>query len=265
MCEHCKGLVLRSMEAAATPEALFEACARYAADGAEGVLISGGSDANGSVPLKPFLGAIARVKRELGLKVAVHTGLVDEELATGLAEAGVDAAMLDVIGSDETLREIYHLNRSADDIGRSLLLLKRAGVRLIPHVVVGLHYGEIRGEWRALEMIATANPDAVVYVVLTPTQGTPMESVEPPEPREVAEVIAAGKALMPAAPHVLGCMRPKGEYRERLDKLALRIGVDGIAFPSHEAVDYAKELGLSYKFRPVCCSLCYEDFPTKRS
>ncbi|MCX8204667.1 MAG: hypothetical protein N3H31_03360 [Candidatus Nezhaarchaeota archaeon] len=36
------------------------------------------------MPLKPFLPAIARIKRELGLAVAVYAGLVCEEVAKGL-------------------------------------------------------------------------------------------------------------------------------------------------------------------------------------
>jgi hypothetical protein len=40
-----------------------------------------------------------RIKEELGLKILVHTGLVDDELAKGLSWARIDAAMIDIIGS----------------------------------------------------------------------------------------------------------------------------------------------------------------------
>ncbi|MCX8205494.1 MAG: radical SAM protein, partial [Candidatus Nezhaarchaeota archaeon] len=94
-CEHCRGLILRHMIPATTPPRLYEACLRAYERGARGVLISGGSTPKGSVPLKPFLATLRRVKQELRLTLAVHTGLVDSEVARGLAEARVDAAMLD--------------------------------------------------------------------------------------------------------------------------------------------------------------------------
>ena len=42
----------------------------------------------------------------------------------------------------------------------------------------------------------------------------------------------------------MGCMRPKGSMRGETDVLALKAGVDAIAFPSEEAVKYAAKHGL---------------------
>ncbi|MEM2995803.1 MAG: radical SAM protein, partial [Candidatus Bathyarchaeia archaeon] len=114
-CKHCGGKVLETMYPAATPEKLFRLCSRLKADGALGCLISGGCQPNGAVPLERFVEAIERVKRELSLTVFVHTGIIDFFMAEKLKNAGVDAALIDIIGADETINEIYGLNLTVSD------------------------------------------------------------------------------------------------------------------------------------------------------
>ena len=46
------------------------------------------------------------IREELGLPVLVHTGLVHPSTAKGLAWAGVDCVMLDIIGHADTIREV---------------------------------------------------------------------------------------------------------------------------------------------------------------
>ncbi|MHA2003843.1 MAG: hypothetical protein ACW960_07035, partial [Candidatus Thorarchaeota archaeon] len=108
-CDHCEGRLLKSMEPAMTPDQLIQVCKEVRIRGAEGVLISGGSDSRGHVPLSQFGEAIKTATLELGLKVVVHTGLVDEDTVQLLKEASIDAAMLDIIGSREVSESIYHL------------------------------------------------------------------------------------------------------------------------------------------------------------
>ncbi|PVX27096.1 MAG: radical SAM protein, partial [Candidatus Bathyarchaeum sp.] len=105
-CKHCYGKVLETMHSATTPEKLFDLCKNLKAKGAVGCLISGGCLPDGSVPLDPFMGSIKKIKKELGLTVFVHTGVVDFSTAKQLKDAGVNAALIDVIGSDETIREV---------------------------------------------------------------------------------------------------------------------------------------------------------------
>ncbi|RLF11799.1 MAG: radical SAM protein [Thermoprotei archaeon] len=258
-CEHCDASLLTSMIPTITPDALFEACKKVKEKGGRGVLVSGGCLSNGRVPLERFLETIAKIKKQLGLTVVVHTGLVSEEVAKGLAEAGVDGALLDIIGDEETIKQVYHLKASVKDYEESLTLLERYKVPMIPHVLVGLHYGELRGELRALKIIAEHNPSAVVVIALIPLPGTPMENVSPPSPSSVVRVLAAARLMMPNVPLALGCARPKGDHRNETDKLAIEAGVNAIAFPSERALEKAKAFNLSYVFLPTCCSQVYID------
>ncbi|PVX26089.1 MAG: radical SAM protein [Candidatus Bathyarchaeum sp.] len=257
-CKHCNGKVLDTMVPALTPKGLFDFCAKLKKDGAVGCLISGGCLPDGSVPLNNFIDAIAKIKRELALTVIVHTGVIDFSTAKRLKAAGVDAALIDIIGSNETIREVYNLDVTVADYEKSLQAFHDSGIPFVPHVLVGLHYGKLKGELEALKMIAKYSPSAVITIAFMPIHGTPMEKVVPPTPEDIAKILVASRTLMPTTPLVLGCMRPKGEHRTRTDLLAVRAGVNAIAFPVEEAIQLAESLNLETSFSPLCCSQIFE-------
>jgi len=247
------------MYPATTPERLLALCRELKDKGAQGVLISGGCQPNGSVPIGEFVDVLGRIKRELGLTIVVHTGVVDGQSAQDLRSAGVDAALIDIIGSDETIGEIYRLNARVADYDESLDNLSKAGMTLVPHVLVGLHYGKLKGEIRALKLIAKHNPSAVIIISFMPIHGTKMESTQPPSPTDIGRIIVAARLLMPKTPLVLGCMRPKGAHKDETDALAVRIGVNAIAFPAESAIELAEKMGYSVSFSSMCCSQIYAD------
>src|SRR3990170_6334450 len=110
MCDHCKGKLLTSMKALKKKENLFELCERLNKNGTEGILISGGSEKDGAVSLIKYKDDIRDIKKNININIIVHTGIVNEELALALKESNIDGAMIDIIGSDETIRDIYHLS-----------------------------------------------------------------------------------------------------------------------------------------------------------
>jgi lipoyl synthase len=258
-CKHCGGRVLDAMYPIDTPEELFELCTKLKREGALGCLISGGCLPDGSVPVGKFVNVIERIKRELGLTVFVHTGIVDFQTAKSLKESGVDNALIDVIGSDETVREIYKLNVVVEDYADSLRALHDSGIAFVPHVIVGLHYGKLKGELKALEMISRCKPSALVIIAFMPIHGTEMATVEPSTPLDIARVTATARLMFPETPLVLGCMRPKGNHRVKTDVLALKAGVNAIAFPTEEAIEFAEHKGYEVFFSSLCCSQIYAD------
>jgi uncharacterized radical SAM superfamily protein len=258
-CKHCEGKVLETMHPATTPEKLFALAAKLKQQGALGCLISGGCTPNGSVPLKPFIPTITKIKCELGLTVFVHTGIIFPVTAVTLKRAGVDAALIDVIGSDETIKKIGGPNATARDYAASLNAMKAAGLNIVPHVIVGLHDGKLKGELEALKTIASAEPSALVVIAFMPIHGTAMAKFKPPQPADIAKVCATARLMFPKTPLVLGCVRPKGKHRAETDILALEAGIDGIAFPSEEAVKYAEQQGYATSFSSHCCAQIYAD------
>ncbi len=253
-CKHCEAKVLETMHAAETPEKLYAVAARLKQKGAVGCLVSGGCLQDGSVPLKPFIPAIHRIKQELGLSVFVHTGIVDAATAQALKQAGVDAALIDVIGDDETIREVCNLKATASDYENSLKALHAAGLTVVPHVIVGLSGGKLKGEFHALQMIAQTEPSAVVIIAFMPIHGTAMANVKPPTPADIARVTATARLMLPDTPIALGCMRPKDKKHAETDVLALKAGADAIAFPSEEAIQYAERQGYRRSFSSYCCA-----------
>ncbi len=215
---------------------------------------------DGSVPLKAFASAIGRIKRELALTVFVHTGIIDLETAVQLKDTGVDAALIDVIGSQETIDKVYHLNVKVKDYADSLLALQTAGLPFVPHVIVGLNEGKLDGELNALQTISATKPSAVVIIAFMPIHGTEMAQVKPPQPLDIARVAASARLMFPQTPLVLGCMRPKDKSRATTDVYALKAGVDAVAFPSEVAIDFAKAQGLEASFSSYCCTQIFVDF-----
>jgi lipoyl synthase len=242
-----------------TERDLFATAKRLHEQGTDGVLVSGGSSRKGGVPLLPHVDAMRRVREELGMRVVVHSGVVSPELAEALADAGVDGVMLDIMGAEETIREVYHLDLVPADFDRSLGLLAARGLRIIPHIVLGLHYGQFLGEWQALEMIARHPVSTLILVVLTPLVGTPMGHLQPPPLQDVTEFFARARSRMPGTRVNLGCGRPMGEMKVALDRAAIDHGLNGIAYPAEGMVAYAQERGLEPAFHEYCCSLTWAE------
>ncbi|MEE9616164.1 MAG: radical SAM protein [Anaerolineae bacterium] len=253
-CEHCRGQLLAGMLPAPTPDDLLAQGRRLIEQGCEGLLISGGADADGAVPLKPHLLAIARLK-EWGLRIIVHTSLLDRETAEGLKAAGVDQVLFDVVGDAATIQQVLHLGRSPDDYANTLEMLRGLEIPVAPHVIIGLHFGQLRGELAALETISRVGAEVVVLVVLRPLPHTPMVDAPVVEPEAVGRLAAVARLLNPTVPLTLGCARPHGLVKIEMERRAVLAGVNAVAYPDPATVRLADELGLNTSFVESCCTL----------
>ena len=258
-CDHCQAKMLEEMVSVRADQDLFTLAARLHQQGGEGLLVSGGSTRSGAVPLLSQLHHISRIRDELGMRVIVHPGFASPKLAAGLAASGVDGVMIDIVGSDATLHDVCHLDLTVADVERSLGLLTGHGLRVIPHIVLGLHYGRFLGEHRALEMLTRYPVSTLVLVVLTPLAGTPMARVAPPGPGAVADFFATARLAMPGTTINLGCARPPGVAKRQLDEAAIDLGLNGIAYPADGAIDYAGSRGLTPRLFEYCCSLTWRE------
>jgi uncharacterized radical SAM superfamily protein len=191
------------------------------------------------------------------MTIRVHPGLPDEETCAALAEVGIDGAMIDVIGHQDTIRAVYHLDSTPGDYEVALEHLERYGVPVIPHIILGLHFGRMLGEGRALEMIARHPPKVLVLVVLMPLSGTPMAVVEPPSLEEIGSFFATARQALPATSVMLGCARPLGLIKREIDRLAVDAGLNGIAYPADGVVAYARRRDLEPNFINACCGVSW--------
>lgn len=254
-CDHCNKKILEPMIPLNGREGLYELCKRLAQKGTEAVLISGGSTKSGEVPFLKHIEDIRRIKQELGLRIIMHTGLVtDPAMAEALQTAGVDGVALDIIGHNDTIRQVYHLDADVEDFERSLQVLSDHGLSLRPHIILGLHYGQFRGEYHALEMIARHCVHALVIVILVPMHGTKMCGVLPPSLEEVEGFFLEARQALPSTNLMLGCARPLGAYKEQVDRKAVDAGLNGIAYPAEGIIGYARQRGLQPVFIENACS-----------
>ncbi len=243
-CAHCRGRYLKGMTA------LEEALARP--PGREtSYLLSGASDLTGKVPHRERLAEVAQLAARGPLNL--HTGLVGEEEAEELGKIA-RVVSFDFLVDRETIRDIYGLEASGEDFIRCYRSLKRHA-RVVPHLCVGLNRGLLRGEYEALKALKEEGADAISFIIFMPTPGTPLEKCSPPPPEEAARLLAAARLLFPGTPLHLGCMRPGGRYRSRLDGLALKAGINKIVHPAPAARRLAGDMGLEIILEEECCSL----------
>lgn len=253
LCAHCSGRMLAGMTPATSPEELLALAGRLRDKGAHGLLISGGCDREGRVPIDNFLQAIADIK-SMGLQVIVHSGLISGTQANKFKEAGIDQVLLDVIGDRDTIQQVYHLNKTPGDYYRCLEELLGAGLDVAPHIVIGLHYGQIRGEYAALHEIARIGVQRLVLVALRTLPGTPMAGLQTVNYREIARLAAEARLSCPQTHISFGCARPFGNEKVLLEQSLIDAGINAMAYPEEACIAYARTKGLAYSFVEKCCS-----------
>ncbi|MEW6545625.1 MAG: radical SAM protein [Bacillota bacterium] len=241
-CAHCGGHYLRGMRGTG----------EVPVPGARSYLVSGGCDLRGRVPLHCHLDVLARL-RATGARLNLHTGLVGDEEARLLAPYAA-VASLDWVVHGPTVREVSGLPVGREGYLRAYRALERH-LPVVPHLCIGLRGGRIEGEWEALDLLAELQPGAAVFLVFIPTPGTRYAACSPPPAEEVARVLARARILLPRTQIALGCMRPGGSYRHRLDPLAVAAGVNRIVMPAPAALKEAARRGLSLEETRECCAL----------
>ncbi|MGJ4898371.1 MULTISPECIES: radical SAM protein [unclassified Bradyrhizobium] len=266
-CDHCQAKILEPMIAATTPDELD----RKVRDlillkDLRGFLLSGGSNRRNEVPYDRFYPTIERLKRDFPhLRIAVHSALLDERRARSMEAAGVDVAMLDVIGSEQTIREVYHLDRPVADFEATLAALSGTKMQVVPHIVIGLHYGRLLGEATALDIVSRHPVAALILVVVTPIYAPPDRPFATTSTDDVAKVLVAARQRINHAPVQLGCIRPAGRHKLMTDAYAVMAGFDGIAYPADGIVALARAIGRPVEQEHACCSIALDGLAGRRA
>lgn len=171
-----------------------------------------------------------------------------------MAAAGVDTAMMDVIGSNDTIREVYHLERPVADFEATLQALCATSMEVVPHIVIGLHYGRILGEPEALDIVSRHRIHSLVLVVIMPFYAKP-GTFATPGTTDVGRIFVEARRRLHDRQVLLGCARPPGMHRRVTDAYAVMAGLDGIAFPADGTVAVAHAIGRRAVQEHACCSI----------
>lgn len=243
-CAHCGGHYLKHM----LPISAMEASS------AASFLISGGCEAGGKVPIAEHVAELKELKQlKQGRRYNLHVGLIEKEEIAKIAEIA-DCVSFDFVGDDETIREVFGIERTVQDYIHCYQALRQQ-VNVMPHICIGLHGGEIKGEYRAIELLQELGVDGLTFIIFTPTRGTRYAECSPPKIGEAVALLEKARKTFPSIPIHLGCMRPGGRYRSEIDQWAVKIGLDTIVNPAPKAVEMAKELGKSIRRSEECCVL----------
>jgi len=255
-CDHCQKKILEPMIPATDP-AMLDAKVRelIAREGLNGFLLSGGSNRRNEIAYGRFLPVIEKLKSDYPqLKIAIHSALTDEQRARAMESAGVDTVMMDVIGAEETIKEVYKLDRPVEDFEQTLAALCATRMEVTPHIVIGLHYGRILGEANALDIVSRYPVTALVLVVVMPFYAKPGTFVTP-DTGDVGRIFVEARGRLADKQVLLGCARPPGMHKRVTDAYAVMAGLDGIAFPADGTVAVAKTIGRPYLQAHACCSI----------
>jgi uncharacterized radical SAM superfamily protein len=256
MCDHCEARILEPMIPAVKPEHLDRKVRHLIeTEDLQGFLLSGGSNKRTEIRYSRFYPVVEKLKRDFPhLRIAIHTALTDEAGAKEMEAAGVDVAMLDIIGAEETIRDVYHLDRPVDDFEATVAALCSTSMQISPHIVIGLHYGRILGEENALDILSRHDTKALVLVVIMPFYAKP-GTFATPDTAEVGRIFLEARRRLPDRQVLLGCARPPGMHKRVTDAYAVMAGLDGIAFPADGAVAVAGMTGRPFHQAHACCSI----------
>ena len=243
MCEHCRAVHLRSMIPVLDPDDLSDLAHGLKDKGCTGYLLSGGCDANGSVPVGRFAKSVK--ESSSGLLVNVHAGFISKEEADELAESGVSCFSVDIHQDRGEMRTVLHLDRDPDDYSKLLDILISTGVKVVPHITVGFGYNDLN---LSGELVASKGLKDVVLLSMVPTEGTIIEESVISEDAVVDAIdILREKGLNV----ILGCMRDRS--LRNLERRCIEAGITRLANPSLETMKWAEENGYEIVKKRICC------------
>lgn len=239
-CKHCGGHYLEGMlptdEIDKIPSDI------------KSVLVSGGSNLKGEIPLSDHQKEIITLKKKF--KLNFHTGLIRENDLETLKMA--DAISFDFVGEDETIKKVYNLNAKVEDYIRSIETLLKITNAVYPHITVGLDCGKITHEYKAIDILSRYDFKKVVFLVFIPTPNTNFEKCDPPNIESVRSVFTYARKKFKCELN-LGCMYPKGTLREEIIKAAIESGFDTLTQVPEKMIKSLQDEGFDLIFQDECC------------
>ena len=178
----------------------------------------------------PFDAMLAMVRgvRDLGMEACVTAGMLTDQQASRLADAGLTAYNHNLDTSPEHYDRII-TTRTYQERLETLQRVRKAGVTLCCGGIIGM--GETtRDRASMLQVLATMNPhpESVPINALVAVEGTPLEEQSPVEPLELVRMVATARILMPHSRVRLSAGRETLSQEAQI--LCLQAGADSIFY-----------------------------------
>jgi biotin synthase len=142
---------------------------------------------------------MVRGVRSLGMEACVTLGMLNDDQARRLKEAGLTAYNHNLDTSRQHYKSII-TTRTYDDRLATLERVRQAGITICSGGIIGM--GEsIDDRCEMLRTLASLEPqpESVPINTLVATEGTPLANMAPVEPLELVRMIATARILMPRA------------------------------------------------------------------
>ncbi|PIE37513.1 MAG: biotin synthase BioB [Gammaproteobacteria bacterium] len=176
----------------------------------------------------PYVVAMVKGVKELGLESCMTLGMLTDEQAKELAEAGLDYYNHNLDTSPEYYRDII-TTRTYEDRLNTLSHVRDAGMKVCSGGIVGM--GENASD-RAGLLQELANmpqhPDSVPINMLVRVEGTPLAETDDLDPIDFIRTIAAARIMMPRSYVRLSAGRE--EMSEEMQALAYFAGANSIFY-----------------------------------
>lgn len=138
-----------------------------------------------------------RIVKDADMEACVTLGMLTDEQALKLKEAGLDAYNHNLDTSREYYQDIIQ-TRTYDDRLNTLKSVRKAGITVCCGGIIGM--GEsVDDRCALLAQLASLDPqpESVPINLLIPVEGTPLQDAPPVDPVELVRTVAVARILMP--------------------------------------------------------------------
>jgi biotin synthase len=143
--------------------------------------------------------SMVRGVKDMGMEACVTLGMLTEDQAARLKEAGLDAYNHNLDTSRDYYRSIIS-TRTYDDRLRTLNNVRNAGITVCSGGIIGMGESIDDRCGMLLELAKLdPHPESVPVNALVRVEGTPLEALPPIDPLELVRMIATARILMPRA------------------------------------------------------------------
>ncbi|MDY1591121.1 MAG: radical SAM protein [Methanofastidiosum sp.] len=245
-CMHCRGKYLKFMMHVNQKD-IYQKAIELNDKGAKGMLVSGGFDQNGKLPIDYSI--LKKIKKDTNLIINLHSGFLTRSDAKEIKKSGVDAVSVDFVGSDDTIERILKIPFKVSDYENTVRVLTEEGVNFIPHICVGLDYGKVVGEYNAVEILKKYPIKNLTLLVLIKNKLEKQNSFDY-DTQSIKDFFFYARNSFPGAKLSLGCMRPR---IKELDETALLF--DNIVNPTKNMIKLIRNES-NIIVKEICCSVC---------
>lgn len=176
----------------------------------------------------PYVVDMVKGVKALGLETCMTLGMLSQDQADELSDAGLDYYNHNLDTSPEYYGDII-TTRTYQDRLDTLANVREAGMKVCSGGIVGLGEGQ-KDRVGLLLQLATMEiqPESVPINMLVKVAGTPLENNEDLDPFEFIRTIAVARILMPASHVRLSAGRE--EMNEQMQAMAFFAGANSIFY-----------------------------------